>query len=697
IACRVIRTARQLGVKTVAVYSDADRNAMHVHHVSTRRGGLQADEAVHIGPSAAAESYLKGDIILDVASSRGAQAIHPGYGFLSETASFCRACADAGVKFIGPPVKAIEAMGSKSASKDIMIAAGVPCTPGYHGAEQDAAFLQAQAAEMGYPVMIKAVLGGGGKGMRIAYNDEEAVLGFRLSKEEAKASFGDDRIFIEKFIEEPRHIEIQLLADQHGNVVAFPERECSIQRRNQKVVEEAPSVLLDPATRKAMGEQACALARAVGYESAGTVEFLCDKHKNFFFLEMNTRLQVEHPVTELITGVDLVELQLRAAAGEAMPFLEEKGRPIHGHAIEARVYAENPMANFLPATGKLQQLAPPTHLPGVRVDTGVRTGDEVSIFYDPMISKLIVHGSDRKQALLRMEAALAEYQIVGLPNNLSFLAKSVKHPEFAKGGVDTSFLGKYLQDVLPHPTPVPPAAAAVAAALKVVSQVHVGVDRLAGEAVSPWDVSDSSRPMGALGKAVTFLDLAVEEGAEPAPVEVALTSAQGGGARGGSGHYADVPAGQKPAYTATVGDAAFNIEVQSMEDDGSFAVVVDGTSMRGTLVTTPEAVVMYVPVGVGEAGVTQVTLGLPQPDLGVAGAGSGAPTVVTPMPGKIIKVLAKEGEAVTSGQPVVILEAMKMEHVINAPIDGTVASIRFAEGEQVGSGDVLAEFAAADA
>ena len=610
------------------------------------------------------------------------------------------------MKFIGPPVKAIEAMGSKSASKDIMIAAGVPCTPGYHGAEQDAAFLQAQAAEMGYPVMIKAVLGGGGKGMRIVMSEKEFLPALEACRREAAASFGDDRVLLERYLTKPRHIEVQVFADAHGHVGHFYERDCSVQRRHQKVLEEAPAPGMTEGLRERITGAAVAAARAVGYEGAGTVEFMLDEDvapgaspddKDFFFMEMNTRLQVEHPVTELITGVDLVELQLRAAAGEAMPFLEEKGRPIHGHAIEARVYAENPMANFLPATGKLQQLAPPTHLPGVRVDTGVRTGDEVSIFYDPMISKLIVHGSDRKQALLRMEAALAEYQIVGLPNNLSFLAKCVKHPEFAKGGVDTSFLGKYLQDVLPHPTPVPPAAAAVAAALKVVSQVHAGVDRLAGEAVSPWDVSDSSRPMGALGKAVTFLDLAVEEGAEPAPVEVALTSAQGGGARGGSGHYADVPAGQKPAYTATVGDATFNIEVQSMEDDGSFAVVVDGTSMRGTLVTTPEAVVMYVPVGVGEAGVTQVTLGLPQPDLGVAGAGSGAPTVVTPMPGKIIKVLAKEGEAVKSGQPVVILEAMKMEHVINAPIDGTVASIRFAEGEQVGSGDVLAEFAAADA
>ncbi|KAF0754347.1 hypothetical protein AaE_005370 [Aphanomyces astaci] len=463
IACRVIRTCRRLGmcvfviftaihlnlmshgstgIKTVAVYSEPDVNSVHVR---------LADEAVCVGPAKSANSYLNIDRIMDAVRQTGAQAVHPGYGFLSENKLFCDALDKAGVTFIGPGFHAIEAMGDKIESKQIAIDAGVRATvntiPGFQGVIQDEDEAVKVAREVGYPVMVKASAGGGGKGMRVAYNDAEVREGYRLSKEEAANSFGDDRMFIEKFIEDPRHIEIQLLADTHGNYVPFPERECSIQRRNQKVIEEAPSMLLDEATRRAMGAQAVMLAKKVGYTSAGTVEFLCDKHKNFYFLEMNTRLQVEHPVTELITKVDLVEQMLRIAAGHALPaHLTSGPLPIYGWAMESRVYAEDPLRGFLPSIGRLLTYDEPHHLPGVRVDSGVTEGSDISMHYDPMISKLVTHGKDRKECLERMKFALDHYVIRGPGNNMAFMQDVYRHPRFESGNITTKFIAEEYPD-----------------------------------------------------------------------------------------------------------------------------------------------------------------------------------------------------------------------------------------------------------
>lgn len=438
IAVRVMRTCKKLGIKTVAVYSEPDVNSVAVR---------MADEAVCVGPAPSSHSYLSIPKIVKAVQSTGAQAVHPGYGFLSENQDFCEALEAIDVKFIGPNHVAIQAMGDKIKSKQLALDAGVNTIPGFLGEIASPEEAIQVAREIGYPVMIKASAGGGGKGMRVAYNDDEVRMGYRLSKEEAASSFGDDRMFLEKFIEDPRHIEIQLIADSQGNVVALPERECSIQRRNQKVIEEAPSVLLDPEMRLAMGKQAAMLARKVGYVSAGTVEFLCDKHKNFYFLEMNTRLQVEHPVTELISGVDLVEQMIRVAAGHELPkTLVDGSMKIHGWAMESRVYAEDPLRGFLPSVGRLLQYQEPRHLPGVRVDSGVNEGSDISMFYDPMISKLITYGKDRGECLERMKTALENYVIRGPGNNVSFLQDVYRHPRFVSGKITTKFIEEEYPD-----------------------------------------------------------------------------------------------------------------------------------------------------------------------------------------------------------------------------------------------------------
>lgn len=438
IAVRVIKTCRKLGIKTVAVYSEPDVNSVAVR---------LADEAICVGPAPSAQSYLSIPKILAAVKATGAQAVHPGYGFLSENKDFCEALEEAGVAFIGPGHEAIRAMGDKIESKLIAKEAGVNTIPGFMGVIDTPDEAVRVAREIGYPVMIKASAGGGGKGMRVAYDDDETRMGFRLSKEEAASSFGDDRMFIEKFIEDPRHIEIQLIADSFGNVVPLPERECSIQRRNQKVIEEAPSVLLDDATRLAMGKQASMLAKKVGYVSAGTVEFLCDKNRNFYFLEMNTRLQVEHPVTELISQVDLVEQMIRVAAGHKLPkHLLQGPVPIHGWAMESRVYAEDPLRGFLPSIGRLLKYKEPVHLPGVRVDSGVSEGSDISMFYDPMISKLVTHGKDRHECLERMKTALDHYVIRGPGNNVSFLQDVYRHPRFVSGKITTKFIAEEYPD-----------------------------------------------------------------------------------------------------------------------------------------------------------------------------------------------------------------------------------------------------------
>ena len=442
IACRVIKTARRLGIRTVAVYSDADANARHVD---------LADEAYPIGPAPARESYLVVEKILDAARRSGAQAIHPGYGFLSENAGFAEACAAAGITFIGPPPGAIRAMGSKSAAKSLMEQSGVPLVPGYHGADQDPKLLTAAAERIGYPVLIKASAGGGGKGMRVVERPEDLDAAIASAKREAAASFGDDQVLIEKYLGRPRHIEIQVFADTQGNTVSLFERDCSIQRRHQKVVEEAPAPGLDPERRRSMGEAACAAARAIGYVGAGTVEFIAEGDA-FYFMEMNTRLQVEHPVTEAITGQDLVEWQLRVASGEPLPLSQDQ-LTITGHAIEVRVYAEDPNRDFLPSIGTLAHLKAPAEGAHVRVDTGVRAGDTISIHYDPMIAKLIVWDRDRASAAQRLSEALAEYEVVGVTTNLAFLKTLADHPAFRAAELDTGFIGRHGGDLFPAAGP----------------------------------------------------------------------------------------------------------------------------------------------------------------------------------------------------------------------------------------------------
>jgi acetyl-CoA carboxylase biotin carboxylase subunit len=445
IACRIMKTAHRLGIKTVAVYSDADRDALHVD---------MADEAVHIGPAPAAQSYLVIDKIVAAAKQTGAEAIHPGYGFLSENTNFAKALEQAGIVFVGPNAKAIEAMGDKIESKKLAAKAKVSTVPGHLGVIDDAKEATRIAEEIGFPVMIKASAGGGGKGMRIAWSAKEVAEGFASSQSEAKSSFGDDRVFIEKYIEEPRHIEIQVLGDKHGNVIYLGERECSIQRRNQKVLEEAPSPFIDAKTRAAMGEQAVALSKAVGYDSAGTVEFIVDKKRNFYFLEMNTRLQVEHPVTELVTGLDLVHLQIRVAAGEALPF-KQQDIAQRGHAIECRIYAEDPDNNYFPSPGKISLLEIPAG-PGIRRDTGIYEGWTVPIDYDPLLAKLIGYGTDRDQAIRRLQRALYEYVVAGIKTNISLFQRILQDADFHAGRLDTGYLERLLQK------PAPPAGADIA-------------------------------------------------------------------------------------------------------------------------------------------------------------------------------------------------------------------------------------------
>jgi len=465
IACRVIKSARKMGIKTVAVYSDADVNALHVK---------MADEAVHIGPPPANQSYIVIDKVMEAVRQTGAEAVHPGYGFLSENMNFAAALEAEGVVFVGPPSPAIEAMGDKITSKKLAMEAGVSTVPGYMGLIADTDEAVKISNEIGYPVMIKASAGGGGKGMRIAWNDQEAREGFESSKNEAANSFGDDRIFIEKFVTQPRHIEIQVLADQHGNCVYLHERECSIQRRNQKVIEEAPSPFLDAATRKAMGEQACALARAVGYTSAGTVEFIVDGNRNFYFLEMNTRLQVEHPVTELITGVDLVEQMIRVANGEALPF-KQSDLKINGWAMESRLYAEDPYRNFLPSIGRLTRYRPPVEGPTehgiVRNDTGVFEGGEISMFYDPMIAKLCTWAPTRAQAIEEMRIALDTFEVEGIGHNLPFVGAVMDHPRFVSGDITTAFIEEEYPDGFQGATLVEDLLRRIAAATAAMNRV----------------------------------------------------------------------------------------------------------------------------------------------------------------------------------------------------------------------------------
>ena len=636
IACRVITTARRMGIATVAVYSDADANARHVH---------MADEAWPIGPAPARDSYLRADTILDVAKRSGAQAVHPGYGFLSENAEFAQACAEAGLVFIGPPAAAIRTMGSKAAAKALMARAGVPLVPGYHGDNQDPALLHAEAVSIGFPVLIKASAGGGGKGMRVVTEANAFGAALDGAKREAAASFGDDRVLVEKYLTAPRHIEIQVFADTHGNAISLFERDCSVQRRHQKVLEEAPAPGMDPARRLAMGDAAVAAARAVGYVGAGTVEFIAEAGE-FYFMEMNTRLQVEHPVTEAITGQDLVEWQLRVAAGEPLPSLSPT---ITGHAIEARIYAEDPARDFLPSVGTLVHLRQPVERAGVRVDTGVRQGDTITPNYDPMIAKLIVHGTDRADALGRMSAALADYEVVGVQTNLGLLRAVVAHPVFASGVFDTGFIGRH-PEVLAAPLADLDQAVWAAASLFVLNEGQGAA--YAADPHSPWAQLDAWRMNGDGYQDLHFV-----------AADVAVTVR----AHIGALTRLDGPGGSVDA---------------SWADD---MLRLNGVVRPVRVVRSGDQLTVFV------AGVGQVLRHV-DPLAAPGGETAGTGRVAAPIPGRVTRVLVVSGDTVAKGAALIVVEAMKTEITLSAPAEGVVDSIRAAVGEMVDEGVELVTF-----
>jgi len=653
IAVRVARTCRRLGIRTVAVYSDADAQAMHV---------AACDEAYRIGPAPARESYLDASRIVEVATASGAQAVHPGYGFLSENAEFALACAQAGLTFIGPPVEAIRAMGSKSAAKRLMQDAGVPLVPGYHGENQDAELLRQEAERIGYPVLIKASAGGGGKGMKVVETRDQFDAALASAQREAAAAFGDARVLLEKYLLRPRHIEMQVFADTHGHVVHLFERDCSVQRRHQKVLEEAPAPGMTAARRRQMGSAAVAAARAVGYTNAGTVEFIVDERGEFYFMEMNTRLQVEHPVTEMITGLDLVEWQLRVAAGEALPLAQEQVS-IDGHAIEARIYAEEPARDFLPAAGTIRRLRQPPSDAHVRVDTGVREGDDIGVHYDPMIAKLIVWDMDRTAALRRMRAALADYQIVGPGTNVQFLLALVSHRAFAEahrepGLLDTGLIARHRGELLPETKPASDAvlALAVLAELARVDAEARAVATASGDPWSPWHVRDGWRMNEDNHHVFGFED--GERG-----VQVAAHYRR-------DGFLLDLPAGSCLARA-------------QVEDDGRLVADLGGSRIHGTVARQGRQLTVFT-AGISHRLALQTFDAIDDEPAG----GS----LVAPMPGSVVQVLVEDGAQVEKGQPLMIIEAMKMEHTIAAPAAGTVSAVLFSKGDQVKDGDQLFQF-----
>ncbi len=647
IACRVIATCQRLGIATVAVYSDADRNARHVR---------LADEAIAIGPAPARESYLRGDAILEAARRTGAQAIHPGYGFLSENAGFAQACAEAGIVFIGPSAAAIRAMGDKSAAKALMQQAGVPLTPGYHGDEQIPEFLRKQADSIGYPVLIKASAGGGGKGMRRVDDSATFTEALASCQREAQSAFGNAHVLVEKYVERPRHIEIQVFGDSHGNVVYLFERDCSVQRRHQKVLEEAPAPGMTPERRAAMGKAAVDAARAVNYVGAGTVEFIAGPDGDFYFMEMNTRLQVEHPVTECITGTDLVEWQLRVASGEPLP-LQQDQLQIRGHALEARLYAEDADRGFLPSTGTLRHLRLPAKTAHVRVDAGVEQGDAITPFYDPMIAKLIVWDVDRDAALRRMQQALAECEVVGVTTNAAFLRRLVMTDSFAQAKLDTALIEREQAALGPNDGDSDPALWALAAIAGVATSEAASRD--ARDPHSPWQAQDGWRLGAAAARALTLEHRGAQRSVAVQGAGEQWTVHMEGNALQGSGRLA--------------GDA---LRVQIGEQLHRATVIRDGNEL-------------YL---FGSEGVQRFTLHDPvsEADQSVADAGS----LVAPMPGRIVATLVAPGTAVKRGAPLLVLEAMKMEHTLQAPADGTVQGYRVKAGDQVGDGAVLVDFEA---
>ncbi|MEY9999522.1 acetyl-CoA carboxylase biotin carboxylase subunit [Sinorhizobium fredii] len=654
IACRVIRTAKKLGIATVAVYSDADRDAMHVR---------LADEAVHIGPSPSSQSYIVIDKILEAIRKTGADAVHPGYGFLSENAAFAEALEKEGVAFIGPPVKAIEAMGDKITSKKLAAKAGVSTVPGHMGLIEDADEAARIASSIGFPVMIKASAGGGGKGMRIAWNEREAREGFQSSKNEAKSSFGDDRIFIEKFVTEPRHIEIQVLGDKHGNTLYLGERECSIQRRNQKVIEEAPSPFLDETTRRAMGEQAVALAKAVGYHSAGTVEFIVDAERNFYFLEMNTRLQVEHPVTELVTGLDLVEQMIRVAAGEKLSFTQDDVK-LEGWAIESRLYAEDPYRNFLPSIGRLTRYRPPEEGRQddgtvIRNDTGVFEGGEISMYYDPMIAKLCAWGPDRAQAVEAMAEALDAFEVEGIGHNLPFLSAVMQQQRFRDGRLTTAYIAEEFTDGFQGVTPDDASAMKLAAVAVTVNQALQ---------------ERASQISGTIGNHRRI----VGHGWVASLAEREFQMTSGVSADGAYVRFADeraisVASDWVPGRTL----ATFNIDNQPM----TVKVDLVGTGIRLRWRG------IDVVARVRSPRVAELARLMPKklpPDT--------SKMLLCPMPGVVTSITVKAGDTVEAGQSLAVVEAMKMENILRAEKRATVKRVAIAAGASLAVDELIMEF-----
>jgi len=647
IACRVARTARRMGIKTIAVYSEADAQAMHVK---------ACDEAYCVGPAAATESYLRADKILEIAKRSGAQAVHPGYGFLSENADFAKACADAGITFIGPPESAIIAMGSKSEAKIVMTQAGVPLVPGYHGERQDAEYLKQASLEVGFPQLIKATAGGGGKGMRVVEHADDFDAALISCRREALASFGDDKVLIERYLTAPRHIELQVFADTHGNAVHLFERDCSIQRRHQKVIEEAPAPGMTESLRQAMGQAAIDSAKAINYVGAGTVEFLLDTDGSFYFMEMNTRLQVEHPVTEMISGQDLVEWQLLVASGQPLPLSQDQLH-IQGHAFEARIYAEAPDRDFLPATGALSYLKTPSSNAHVRIDTGVSQGDEVSMYYDPMIAKLITWDTDRDSALRQMKAALLDYQILGLSTNVEFLSRLFSAPEFAQGQFDTGFIEQHKAQLFPETPSVPNELIALTClyCLNKKQKQQATQTACSNDPYSPWQTQYGWR---ANQDAYSTLTLSIFGTHTPITAH----------------HQAD-------GYVVTFADENCVIS-GALHEANQLSAEVNGQRLQAVFLQKDQEIsALY------QGKQWEFSLFDPRFDGQDHDDAEGG--LVAPMPGAVVAVLATEGDAVTEGDALLVVEAMKMEHTIVAPSDGTVTEIFYGVGDQVEEGDAL--------
>jgi 3-methylcrotonyl-CoA carboxylase alpha subunit len=645
IACRVIRTAKRLGIATVAVYSEVDANAQHVQ---------MADEAVLLGPAAASESYLKADLILEIAVNLNVDAIHPGYGFLSENAAFSKACSDNDIAFIGPGPEAISAMGSKSAAKSIMEKANVPLVPGYHGDNQDPVYLHEQATQMGYPVLLKAAAGGGGKGMRQVWKDTEFRAALDAAKREAQSSFGDQHMLIEKYLTEPRHVEIQVFCDNHGNGVYLFERDCSVQRRHQKIIEEAPAPNMSEQVRQQMGVAALTAAKAIGYSGAGTVEFLLDADGSFYFMEMNTRLQVEHPVTEMITGEDLVEWQIHVANDLPLPKTQDQ-LTLTGHAFEARVYAEDPDNDFLPQTGLLRYLQPPLGQ-DIRVDTGVEQGDEVSIYYDPMIAKLIVHGKDRQQALAKLVAALHRYHIVGVTTNIDYLLRVAQSEAFVMADLTTDFVERHADALLTDKAKLAPHLQALAGFVILQTQ-----RKFANTAFSDFA---GFRLNHREQKAITF----------------SLAE-----------HQYELNASRidQDSWTINADDEALIVTGLINSEANAHGVTIVHTSVQVGILQMQISAVLYENSLTLFTADAQLNVLLPLPDYDDDDQGYSAGGITAPMNGTLVSMLVEAGAKVSKGDTIAIVEAMKMEHAIKAPFDATVTECFFASGERVDGGAIL--------